>query len=566
MTVTRRHFLLASAAAAAHAVSDASPMHAMVVALPAHARRRGTSPVSWLPDPPPVEQLRALAAVAMETARSAGAEAADIRIGVQRRVTVYGSPTGPWVGMAIGYGVRAWHAGTWSFQHGNVFTVDAVAATARGAVDAARRYAAINAQLMQPHASRSIRVRPEEWAPAPVVTGTWRMPVEIDPFLVSIDDYQRVIDAAMVRPTTASVWRRMMAPALGYVMSWRAETRVFASMTGSLVTQDTMCGGLGIEAVATSRPAQGENILLHAPDMQEQCGGFELALRSDIPDHIQQLRDAAVRWRELPWRPFRDVGRFPIVLDGRTMAALVGATISTALDGDRVSRLEVDASGGSFLTPPEEILSADTPYFSPALTLHVHRSLPSPMAVRWDDDGVASEPYTVVDRGHVVDFHTTRETAPMLSVWYARQGRPLRSHGNAVAPTPVSVPMGSGGQVVVASGTATSVEALTRDLTHGFLVINGGIGTDPGLTAGVVIPKMDGVIVEIRRGIPVSRTPLRLQFATRSLLGANLVGLADVTTRQDAEVVWSKGIPWQTITHRVSAPAALFRDVDVVYA
>jgi len=519
----------------------------------------------WLPDPPPAEQLRTLASIAMDAARAAGAEQADIRIGVQRRVVAYGGSGGPGVGMAFGYGVRAWHQGTWSFQHGNVLTPDAVAATARSAVAGARIYAGVNTRLAS-HRRASGGDVPEsvEWAQMPVATGIWRMPVVIDPFTVPVDDYQRVLDSLTVFTSSDDVWYESLAHALAYALSWQAETRVFASTAGALVTQETMVGGISLQATATLPPFERSELFLHQPQYETVCGGFETALRAEIPGEVQRLYDTAVRWEELPFRQFQEVGRFPVVFDGTTMAGIIGSTIGRALDGDRVSGIEADASGGSFLAPAEQALRADKPQFSPLLGMTSHRQLPSPMAVRWDDDGVMPEPYTLLERGRVVDFHTTRETAPILAAWYAQHGRPLRSHGGALASTPASVPLGCGGHSVVAAASGSAgVEDLMREISHGFLLVNGAVGASPGLTTGVVSPRIDGFAVEIRHGVPVSRTNLNLQFATQPLLNKNLVALGDAGTVRTTEVTAYKGIPWQPVTECVTAPAALCNDVDV---
>lgn len=562
MTISRRRFLAAGIAAVGGAGAWPRRMHAMRLSGTAAVRR--TCPEAWLPDPPSASHLRSLAAIAMDAARAAGADRADIRIGVQRRVRVDGYPSGPQVGWSAGYGIRAWRDRTWSFQHGNVLTPDAVASTARSAAAGARIYAAVNAQLAaHRRPARSPAMRGDaEWAPTPVVTGEWRVPVQIDPFTVPIDDYQRIIGALRDTIVPDGTWRN--ARALGYLLEWQDECRVFASTDGSLVTQHTICGGLGIQATA-GLAGENNGVFLHAPDFSRVCAGFEVALQPEIPVRIQRLYDEAVRWRELPLRPFRDVGRFPVVLDGVTLADVIGHTLDPALDGDRVSGLEADASGGSFLSDPDAVLDASAPQFSPLLQLAVHRTLPSPMAVQWDDDGVVPESYTVVRDGRVTDFHTTRETAPMLAGWYRRQGRPVRSHGCAMAPTPEDVPRGTGGHLTVAAATTSAtVDDLVRDVSHGFLVINGAGGATPGLTAGGITNRQDGVIVEIRRGVPVSRTGLRMQFITNTLLNKKLLALGDATTAGTMEVSSAKGIPWQEISQWVTSPAALCADVDVV--
>jgi len=471
------------------------------------------------------------------------------------------------VELSCGYGVRAWVDGTWSFQHGNVLTPEAVAAAATGAVAGARYNAATNQRLARRRLSTSaagVTGPTDAWAPAPAVTGEWTIPVEVDPFTVPIDDYHRVLGALAYPLKPRNVYAS--ASARGQGLAWRGETRVFASSEGSLVTQHTLRGGVVTSAFSR---LPGENppteIRLEERMLGHVWGGFESALRPEPLEALRPQYESVVRWHDLPFKRFDDVGRFPVVLDGRTTAALIGCTLDTALDGDRVSGLEADASGGSFLEPPDSVLGAATAPFSPLLTMRVDRALPSPSAVQWDDDGVVPEPYTVVEQGKVVDYHTTRETAPMLADWYATHGRTLRSHGTAVAPKPSDVPCGTGGHVQMSPGTThADLDTLVRELDHGFLVIHGVAQATPGLTGAMVQQDpYDGVVFEVRRGVPVARVAPQLQCKTTLAFGKNLLAIGDARTLATTDVSVQKGIPWTESTQWVTAPAVLCKDFEI---
>jgi len=326
-----------------------------------------------------------------------------------------------------------------------------------------------------------------------------------------------------------------------------------------------MYGALGLAALAQLRPWSSTEVFLTDQRIDEFSAGFEAIAHPDFVVRLRQLRDTARRWEELPVRPFNDVGRFPVVFDGQTTAAIVGQTLDKALDGDRIAGIEADASGTSFLSPIDAVFGAAEPQFSPLMSARVDRALPSPVAVRWDDDGIVPESYTVVDRGHVIDMHTTRETAPLLAAWYQRRGTPLRSHGCAVAPEPDQVPRCNGGHLTVASSpTPAAIEDLIREIPRGLLVINGSVDVSPGLTRGRIGPNGDGLIVEIQRGVPVARASLHMQFLTQPLLKKNLRALGDATTVQAADVLSLKGIPWTGAFQRVTAPAALCSEVDII--
>jgi len=84
---TRRQFLSSGAAALAGlgvSTRMASGMATTSRVIPNTAAARRTTHGAWLPEAPDAAVFRALALVAMDAATQAGAEFADIRIGVQR--------------------------------------------------------------------------------------------------------------------------------------------------------------------------------------------------------------------------------------------------------------------------------------------------------------------------------------------------------------------------------------------------------------------------------------------------------------------------------------------------
>jgi len=552
--VTRRTFLASGAVAVAGSIFDpftrraqGMSAHAPLV-LPTTRDARKLPPSAFLPEPPSAERLRQLAVIAMEAAKAAGADFADVRIGMQRTISVVALPYPPGARLNIGYGVRARVNGTWGFQHGNVLSPDAVAATARGAVAGARRYAAANQRLGYTDATAL--------APASVVTGEWHGPNEIDPFAVPLDDYYRVLDT--ITQSTIGVYRNVRVG--NGPLKWTAETRVFASTEGSLVTQYTMRGGPWVQGAVT-RPDTGDGAAMAVEQRWITSGGFEVALVTDWVSYLMTGVEEARKLSELSFRPFRDVGRFPVIFDGASFGSLIGMTVSQAVDADRASGVEADASGGTFLAPPDEILGASAPQFSPLLNVHVDRALPYLNAVGWDDEGIAPEPYTIVDHGRVVDYHTTRTTAPMFADWYAKRGRPLRAHGGAVSPSPTNLPSCTPGHVYVEPATTpVSIEDLAREIQHGFILKGAIAGVESGLTLAMT----GGIALEVQRGKIVGTTQLTFQLATKKFLSGNLVALGGPDTRWTSMVETSHGVPPLAIESPVTAPAVLCKDVDVV--
>src|SRR5690348_3633282 len=122
--------------------------------------------------------IRELAGIALDAAKGAGAEYADVRFVRNRNQNVSTREqrvSGVSDNETYGFGVRTLVGGAWGFAASRDLTKDEVARVAKQAVAQAR-------------ANRSAQVRPVVLAPAPAVTGTWNSPIEIDPFNVAIEE------------------------------------------------------------------------------------------------------------------------------------------------------------------------------------------------------------------------------------------------------------------------------------------------------------------------------------------------------------------------------------------
>jgi len=163
----------------------------------------------------------------------------------------------------------------------------------------------------------------------------------------------------------------------------------------------------------------------------------------------------------------------------------------------------------------------------------------------------------------VVDYHTTRETAPALADWYEKRGTPLHSHGCAVVPTPTSAPIGGCAHLtVMPSAASVSVDDLIRDMRQGFVLRSGNTEASPLLSLATF---RSGSILKIRNGKPVARVyDLFLSLATKTMLNAQLVAVGDARTVTTGMIDTQKGMPWQRLSQPVTAPAVLCKDVVVV--
>jgi TldD protein len=523
----------------------ASPLHD-TVGLSSHPAS------AFLPDPLASSDLRAMATVAIDAARDAGATYADIRIAEQHYLDLWLSgisPIMPIVQMRslVNFGIRVIVDGTWAFTHGTIPSNDGIVVAVRKAVTTARRHAQ--------HLSRRV-----ELVPAPVVTGEWETPYQRDPFTVPLEDQAALLAAyraaaLRIRHGSDAQW--------GAKFEWTRETRVFASSEGSLVTQtfrrsEPFVGGKGNLGMGDWGNGGVE---LSLPRYGASSGGYETVTLPGMQEDIKALAEEAVHLAELPRRTL-DVGRHSVVFDGLTLGTAFGQTIGAALELDRVLGYEAGASGASYLAPPEETLG--THIVNPLFNVKAHRVSPAIGAVKWDDEGVESLPYPLIEEGVLSNYHTSRETAGVLRPWYAQRQQTTRSYGCMVAPDASAPVMVRSPHVTIApSATVASVDDLCKEVRRGVLVRGTRyVTTDPQFSSGSILST--GQRFEIENGKVVRRLDGNgLEFVTRNFW-KSLVALGDASTVANSSFEISKGQPWRSALNTATAPAGLFKDVNVI--
>jgi hypothetical protein len=110
---------------------------------------------------------------------------------------------------------------------------------------------------------------------------------------------------------------------------------------------------------------------------------------------------------------------------------------------------------------------------------------------------------------------------------------------------------------------------LCKEVKEGLLVM--GVeeyNVDQQFTSGYLnAPLRDppsGVVLKIQRGQIVGRVVGNgIDTATKRFWKEQLVALGDAGTMQTTDFETRKGMPWTTIRQSTSAPAGLFKDVNV---
>lgn len=419
-------------------------------------------PAELVPEPDEA-LLRELALRAVEAARAAGATFADVRVATGRRAMLSAGfnrlrrqrPAVGWPGLRLrtAYGIRAVMDGAWGFAGATTLTPDAIAEAARTAVARAR--------LNRPRRPRTL-----ELAPAPrVEQGTWATPIVRDPFAVPVGEQG---DLALAALAAAEGVQGVSAGAVRFV--WTQCLRVFASSEGALTAQRVALAWPSTRVTGRSREDHAYNSE-SVGTLLEGGYGYEAVSHTDLVAELRGAAERAVAESRPRVEPTSvEVGRYDLVLGGAAAAQLLAATLAEAVDLERALGYQANRAGTSFAAPPAEILGRYQVGGS-SLTVRADRTRPHAAAtVGWDDEGVRAGEHTLIDGGVIVDYLTTRQTAPALADWYTARGGIVCSRGCASGAGEVLPGVRLPNLTLEPGADDLSVDSLVADTRRGFYV------------------------------------------------------------------------------------------------
>jgi TldD protein len=409
----------------------------------------------------------ALAKQAVEAARAAGAQYADVRITriVFLNYNIYNAWM--WNVEEIGVGVRALVQGAWGFAAAPVRDEAEITQLSRNAVAQAK----VNARGV---------TKKFEWGQTPIARGRWQTPVSVDAFTVPIEE----IDATMRYWDRCAKKVGVKIDPMGSGVHFSRQERTVATSDGSCFSQTLFESGGNIILIPFGMsPGPGligsdlNNVKIPIRGIEPTGRGWDLFLEPNIIEQIQSapetIREVALLGKHA--KP-AIVGQYTLVCDGKTMAAMLEATLGVATQLDRALGYEANAGGTSFLDDPLAMLGVFK-VGSPFVNVTTNRSAPRQLAtVKWDDEGVVPSETQLVKDGVLVDFQTTRELATWLKSYYAKVGKPVQSNGCAAAQSALYVTMQHMPNLALDAGTASaSVADLVTGVKDGILIEEGGV-------------------------------------------------------------------------------------------
>jgi TldD protein len=335
--------------------------------------------------------LESILALALDTAKKEGASYADVRIH-QRRFEGVTAREDHVVGVSssesYGIGVRVIADGAWGFASSG-------GASEEDARDAAKR------ATMLAKANAGKRKRPIELVPAPAVKGKWTTAMEIDPFSVPLAD-----KAALV----LSFWpeAKQVNGVAFCVASYEAadEWKLYASSDGSLIEQRIVRVGAGYELTAIDGKGDFVTRSHELPPMQ---AGWEYLVGSTLQKDARKMgEDVVSKLKAARVRP----GPRDVILAPSNLWLTIHESIGHPTELDRVLGYEANLAGTSFAKPSD---LGKLKYASPIVTVYADKTTPGGLATcGWDDDGVKTTKWNLIEKGTLVSFQTTRDQAAWI--------------------------------------------------------------------------------------------------------------------------------------------------------
>jgi TldD protein len=346
-------------------------------------------------------------------------------------------------------------------------------------------------------------------------------------------------------------------------MSFTRQEQAVATSDGSYVTQVVFDSSLSGPVLIKFDPAQvvTPEIARSIKRVDASGAGWELMLEAQIPDQCPSLCDEALELALAPVKP-AEPGRFDVVFDAATTARLLDQSFGMATELDRALGDEANATGTSFLGPDLAAMLGQ-PVGSPLVTVVGDRHMARGLAtVQWDAEGVEPDVATIVKKGLLHDYQTTRSLTPSLAAWYTQQGQPVRSHGFAGAASALDVTLLTPPNLTLVPGTAeTSFADMVASVSKGLMVQDADVTTDFQSKHGLV---KGGVIREIKDGkVGAIIRDAGLLFSTTELW-KNVHVIGGAASAAQFPMSRSKGEPEQTIWHSVRAVPMLVQNVAVV--
>jgi TldD protein len=374
--LTRRHFLATSAAFAAD-----------LFAAPKDSKT-------------PAPDLEKLGAVALREGNKHKATYCDIRI-VRLRDQRIGlrlaAERGTGKSLAVpnvieeasfGFGVRVIVNGAWGFAASPIVTQEEIARITGEAVIVAK-------------ANSALQPKPVQLAPVKAYRDRWVTPHDKDPF-----DVPTAEKLDLLRRVTDEVKKNSRVFSSAAALSLRSEDKYFASSEGSSIQQYILQIYGNIDATAVDRLNNISRNRNYVPT--QASAGWEYVPEMNLEENAQRIREEVIEHLSAP--PVKP-GRKDLLLMPNHLMLTIHESVAHPTELDRALGYEANYAGTSYITPDK----IGKRIASEHCTFIGDRTSPRGLATcGYDDDGVKTTQFTIIENGIFRNYQTTREQAHLV--------------------------------------------------------------------------------------------------------------------------------------------------------
>ena len=389
--------------------------------------------------------VQSVVTAALDAAKKGGASYADAR--VHRRVEENVSVRDDHIegvdwSERYGLGVRVLVDGAWGFASTSQVQPKDAARAAQLACEMAR-------------ADAKILERKTELAPNPAQIDVWQTPLLKDPFKIPVGDKAELLLAV------AESLRKVKG--VKYATAWlssRLEWKFLVSSEGTQLEQSIT--RLGPRYFATAVDDASGEFVDRGWDGHGAQSGWELIEQSHFLEDATRVAEEAV---EKLNSPPAVAGKKDLILHPSNLWLTIHESVGHPTELDRALGDEANFAGTSFATVDK--LGKYT-WGAPMVTLYADKTTPGGLATcGYDDDGVKTQRWNLVEKGRFVGYQTTREQAG----WIGEKA----SRGCCYAQDHASVPFQRMPNVSLAPGEKDlSVQDLIAATDDGIYVVGDG--------------------------------------------------------------------------------------------
>ena len=285
-----------------------------------------------------------------------------------------------------GVGVRVIAGGAWGFAATPSVTAKDAERAAQDAVATAKA----NAALMK---------RPVALAPVPANVDVWQTALVKDPFKIPLEDKAELL-LAINREAMKVPGVKFATASFSAVAEWK----LLASTDGAYLEQEIVRLGPSYAVTAVDdKRGEFESAEHQLPPRQ---AGWEYVEAAPLVADARRIGEQAV---EKLKAPSVVPGKKDLILEPSNLWLTIHESIGHATELDRALGQEANFAGTSYATPDKR---GKLRIGAPLLTFYADKTTPGGLATcGYDDDGVATQRWNLIENGVFVGYQTTPEQA-----------------------------------------------------------------------------------------------------------------------------------------------------------